>query len=211
MVCSFLETIRKFYKAENIKDKISFQEILGHYVYFLNQQCKALSFCKKLYPQSQDLQPLTGAVEEAKKILIEENLLDKAILDIKLKPYQVTDNVESNKEQKKYYKEALEWLDKLTGPQAEHIVISINEIKANAYYYLGMIYENSKSELDWFRAIREYINALEIDKDFNFSYDHDTFSDIFSNICKKIGDLFLALGKWCRSKNENGNAIKLIH
>ena len=23
-----------------------------------------------------------------------------------------------------------------------------------------MIYENSKSELDWFRAIREYINAL---------------------------------------------------
>lgn len=67
MVCSFLETIRKFYKAENIKDKISFQEILGHYVYFLNQQCKALSFCKKLYPQSQDLQPLTGAVEEAKK------------------------------------------------------------------------------------------------------------------------------------------------
>lgn len=74
-----------------------------------------------------------------------------------------------------------------------------------------MIYENSKSELDWFRAIREYINALEIDKDFNFSYDHDTFSDIFSNICKKIGDLFLALGKWCRSKNENGNAIKLIH
>ncbi|MFV9929478.1 MAG: hypothetical protein AB8U82_00655 [Rickettsia endosymbiont of Haemaphysalis japonica] len=80
---------------------------------------------------------------------------NKAILDIKLKPYQVTDNVESNKEQKKYYKEALEWLDKLTGSQAEHIVISINEIKANAHYYLGMIYENSKSELDWFRAIRQ--------------------------------------------------------
>ncbi|WP_177717320.1 hypothetical protein [Candidatus Rickettsia colombianensi] len=57
-----------------------------------------------------------GAVEEAKKILIEENLLDKAILDMKLKHYQVTDNVESNKEEKKYYKEALEWLDKLTGP-----------------------------------------------------------------------------------------------
>ncbi|AFC71872.1 hypothetical protein MCC_01055 [Rickettsia rhipicephali str. 3-7-female6-CWPP] len=100
---------------------------------------------------------------------------NKAILDIKLKPYQVTDNVESNKEQKKSYKEALEWLDKLTGSQAEHIVISINEIKANAHYYLGMIYENSKSELDWFRAIREYINALEIDRDFNFLYGHDIF------------------------------------
>ncbi len=37
-----------------------------------------------------------------------------------------------------------------------------------------MIYENSKSELDWFRAIREYISALEIEKDFNFLYNHDT-------------------------------------
>ncbi|EER21282.1 MULTISPECIES: hypothetical protein [spotted fever group] len=67
MVCSFLETIRKFYKAEDIKDKIHFQGILGNYVYFLNQQWKALSFCKKLYPQSQGLQPLMGAVKEAKK------------------------------------------------------------------------------------------------------------------------------------------------
>ncbi|AEK74133.1 hypothetical protein Rh054_00555 [Rickettsia conorii subsp. heilongjiangensis 054] len=58
--------------------------------------------------------------------------------------------------------------------QAEHIIISINEIKANAHYYLGMIYENSKSELDWFRAIIEYISALEIEKDFNFLYNHDT-------------------------------------
>ncbi|MCZ6914973.1 MAG: hypothetical protein O7C59_11445, partial [Rickettsia endosymbiont of Ixodes persulcatus] len=46
-------------------------------------------------------------------------------------------------------------------------------IKANAHYYLGMIYENSNSELDWFIAIREYINALEIDKNFNFSYGYD--------------------------------------
>lgn len=115
---------------------------------------------------------------------------NKAILDIKLKPYQVTDNVESNKEQKKYYQEALEWLDKLTGSQAEYIIISINEIKANAHYYLGMIYENSKSELDWFRAIREYISTLEIEKDFNFLYNHDTIPYIFSNICKKIGGLF---------------------
>ncbi|MCX4084693.1 Ulp1 family isopeptidase [Rickettsia hoogstraalii] len=74
-----------------------------------------------------------------------------------------------------------------------------------------MIYENSKSELNWFRAIREYINALEIDKDFNFLYGHDTIPYIFSNICKKIGDLFLVLGKWYKSKNENVSAIKLIH
>ncbi|AFB31072.1 hypothetical protein RMB_00710 [Rickettsia massiliae str. AZT80] len=53
-----------------------------------------------------------------------------------------------------------------------------------------MIYENSKSELDWFRAIREYINTLEIGKDFNFLYGHDTIPYIFSNICKKIGGLF---------------------
>ncbi|WCR56552.1 hypothetical protein [Rickettsia asembonensis] len=131
-----------------------FQEILGNYVYFLNQQWKALSFCKKLYPQSQKWQPLTEAVDEAKKILIEENLLDQAILDIKLKNNGTTE----------YYTEALEWFDKLTEPQVEFVVIAINEIKANAHYYLGMIYENSKSELDWFKAIREYIKALEVDK-----------------------------------------------
>lgn len=74
-----------------------------------------------------------------------------------------------------------------------------------------MIYENSKSELDWFKAIREYIKALEVDKDFNFLYGHDTIPYISSNICKKIGDLFLVLGKWYKSKNENVSAIKLIH
>ncbi|WP_274517403.1 hypothetical protein [Rickettsia australis] len=31
--------------------KIHFQEILGNDVYFLNQQWKALSFYKTLYPQ----------------------------------------------------------------------------------------------------------------------------------------------------------------
>ncbi|GAA5251789.1 hypothetical protein [Candidatus Rickettsia kedanie] len=96
-------------------------------------------------------------------------------------------------------------------PQVEVVVISIDEIKANAHYYLGMIYENSKSELDWFRAIREYIKALEIDKDSNFFYGYDTILYIFSNICKKISDLLLVLGQWYKSKNENVSAIKLIH
>lgn len=196
MVTSFLEIIRKFYESKDISAKIHFQEILGNYVYFLNQQWKALSFCKKLYPQSQKWQPLTEAVDKAKKILIEENLLD-----IKLKNNGTT----------KYYTEALEWLDKLTGPQVEVVVIAINEIKANAYYYLGMIYENSESQLDWFVAIREYIKTLEVDKDFNFLYGHDTIPYISSNICKKIGDLFLVLGKWYKSKNENVSAIKLTH
>lgn len=63
MVASFLEIIRKFYESKNISAKTHFQEILGNYVYFLNQQWKALSFCKKLYPQSQKWQPLTEAVD----------------------------------------------------------------------------------------------------------------------------------------------------
>ncbi|MCZ6902565.1 MAG: hypothetical protein O7C62_08805 [Rickettsia endosymbiont of Ixodes persulcatus] len=53
-----------------------------------------------------------------------------------------------------------------------------------------MIYENSNSELDWFIAIREYINALEIDKNFNFSYGYDNPPNAFSKICNKIGGLF---------------------
>ncbi len=77
-------------------------------------------------------------------------------------------------------------------------------------YYLGMIYENSKSELDWFRAIREYINALEIDKDFNFLYGHDTIPYIFSNICKEIGGLFLNLGKFYKDENKSEIVIKLL-
>lgn len=199
MIASFLETIRKFYKAENIGQTTHFQGILGNYIYFLNQQWKALSFCKKLYPQSKDFEPLKDVIKEAKKILIEENLLDKAILDIKLQ----------NKEKIEYYTEALKWLGKFTGKQSELVAV-INEIKANAHYYLGMIYENSNLELDWFRAIREYTNALEIDKNFNFNYDYGNEQITFKGICEKIGNLFLNLGRFYKSKNENGTVIKLL-
>lgn len=199
IVVSFLEIIRKFYKSEDIHTKTHFQGILGNYVYFLEEQCKALSFCKKLYPQSQDLQPLTDVITVAKKILIEGNLLDKVILDIKLKPYEATD----------YYEEALKWLEKFTEKQPELIAV-INEIKANAHYYLGMIYENSESQLDWFKAIKEYINALEMDKDFNFNYGHDNHPHTFSKICKKIGGLFLNLGRFWGDENKNEIVIKLL-
>lgn len=77
-----------------------------------------------------------------------------------------------------------------------------------------MIYENSESQLDWFKAIREYINALEIDKNFNFNYGHDNHPKTFSKICSKIGELFLNLGRFYKSEdkdeNKNKTVIKLL-
>lgn len=86
MIPAFLEIIRKFYNVKGAinEEQHRFQEKLGNYIYFIKQQLEALSFCKKLFPHSATFEPLKKTVDIAGKILIDGDLLSKAIIDIKL-------------------------------------------------------------------------------------------------------------------------------
>jgi len=225
MICSFLETIRKFYNDSN---KQEFQDKLGDYIYALKQQIIALLFCKKLYPHPnyKHFDPLVSLSDILKKILIDEKLLDKAILDIKLKPYKDSGNVELNQKEINYYEEAIGWLKKFSGTEV-NFVSTINEMKANAHYYLGMIYESngklagSAANLQGLLAVREYIEALKIEsigirldenrnviKDNNFIYGDQR--DTFGSVCNKVGNLLLELGKLYKKAHKDTDAVKLI-
>ncbi|WP_395476794.1 hypothetical protein [Rickettsia endosymbiont of Pantilius tunicatus] len=109
---------------------------------------EALSFCKKLFPHSATFEPLKKAVDIAGKILIDVDLLSKAILDIKLEPYNVTNNRENNQQQFDYYKEVLSWLNdfsagKFSKTEQYSANFTANVMKAKSHYFLGVLYENN--------------------------------------------------------------------
>lgn len=150
MISAFLEIIRKFYnvKGTTNEEQNLFQEKLGNYVYFIKQQLEALSFCKKLFPHSAIFEPLKKVVDIAGKILIEEDLLSKAIIDIKLEPYKATNSTENNQQQFDYYEEVLSWLNdfsagKFSKTEQYSANFTANEMKAKSHYFLGMLYENN--------------------------------------------------------------------
>ncbi|MGX6960303.1 MAG: hypothetical protein ACIPMY_03515 [Rickettsia endosymbiont of Pentastiridius leporinus] len=173
--------------------------------------------------------PLKNAIKEAKTTLITQNLLDKAILNIKLIPYKDSGDMEVNESKIGYYEEARDWLKKFTGKDAS-AVLAVNEMKANAHYYLGMIYDSNgclageMPRLHWLLAIREYIEALKIEaqeitvtknndnyninKYCNFNYGDKTVN--FGSISVKIGDLLLKLGQFYSTQNRDIEAIELI-
>ncbi|WP_187145741.1 hypothetical protein [Rickettsia bellii] len=165
MIPAFLEIIRKFY---NIKGTATdekqdlFQEKLGNYVCFIKQQLEALSFCKKLFPHSATFEPLKKAVDIAGKILIEEDLLSKAIIDIKLEPYKATNNTGNNQQQFDYYKEVLSWLNDFSAGKFSKIEqysanFTANEMKAKSHYFLGMLYENNISLVGSIKVDDKYL------------------------------------------------------
>lgn len=150
MIPAFLEIIRKFYNVKGAinEEQHRFQEKLGNYIYFIKQQLEALSFCKKLFPHSATFEPLKKTVDIAGKILIDGDLLSKAIIDIKLKPYKATNNTENNQQQFDYYKEVLSWLNdfsagKFSKTEQYSANFTANEMKAKSHYFLGVLYENN--------------------------------------------------------------------
>ncbi|HJD55218.1 MAG TPA: hypothetical protein LFW21_00855 [Rickettsia endosymbiont of Pyrocoelia pectoralis] len=235
----FLEIIRNFYgttyedQAEFHQllkaDQAEFRELLGNYIYFLNLHKEASSFCQTLHYLVASSSPLNSVMLEAKKTLIDQNLLDKAILNIKLIPYKDSGDMEVNESKIGYYKEAIDWLQKFTGKD-NNSVLTVNEMKANAHYYLGMIYDSNgclagdMPRSHWLLAIEKYIEALKIEareitvtknkdeyiinKYCNFNYWDKVVN--FGSIAVKVGDLLLKLGQFYSGRNEDIKAIKLI-
>lgn len=119
----------------------------------MKQQGEALSYCQKIFPEPTKFEPLKEVVDTVKKILIDEDLLSKAIIDIKLEPYKNTDNVETNQQKFNYYKEVLDWLnyfnvEKFSDTEKSSANFVVNEMNAKAHYFLGMLYENNADLTD---------------------------------------------------------------